>query len=247
MASKALRALGWLGYCVVLGIAFVVAAYVAFSFFVRSGVTQVPELVGLPGEQVEGLLADRGLVPRLTAGGGRYDETVPAGSVARQQPKAGSRVKRGSAVEVSVSLGPERLEVPDLAGRVLASAQATLHANGLALGRTASVYAEGGAPGTVVEQSPVPGARVGSATPVDLYLALEDIAAVYVMPDLVYRQHASVRRFFEARGFRLGNVKFEPYENIPAGIVLRQYPLPGHPLARRDVISLVVASGAVES
>jgi beta-lactam-binding protein with PASTA domain len=67
------------------------------------------------------------------------------------------------------------------------------------------------------------------------------------MPDLVYRDYEQVRRFFEARGFKLGSVKFEPYENVPAGVVLRQFPLPGHPLARRDVISLVVASDSVES
>ncbi len=247
MASKAVRALGWLAYSGVLTIAFGVAAYLSFSFFVRSGVTQVPDLIGRPVGEVDALLADRGLARRAGGEAERYDDAVPAGGIAHQEPKAGSLVKRGSAVEVVVSLGPQLVEVPDLSGRVLASAQVTLSANGLTVGRTASVFSAGGSPGTVVEQSPAPGTRVGSDTAVDLYLALEDVAAVYLMPDLVYREYEPVRRFFEGRGFRLGNVKFEPYENIPAGTVLRQYPLPGHPLARRDVISLVVASGAVES
>ncbi|MGH9465439.1 MAG: PASTA domain-containing protein [Thermoanaerobaculia bacterium] len=247
MASKAVRALGWLVYGGVLAIAFAVAAYLSFSFFVRSGVTQVPELVGRPVQEVDALLADRGLTRRDSAEAARYDDAASAGTIAHQDPKEGSLVKRGSAVEVVVSLGPQLIEVPDLSGRVLASAQVTLDANGLTLGRTASVFAAGGAPGTVVEQAPAPGAQVGGETSVDLYLALDDVAAVYLMPDLVYREYDRVRRFFEARGFRLGNVKFEPYENIPAGTVLRQYPLPGHPLARRDAISLVVASGAVES
>jgi hypothetical protein len=39
-------------------------------------------------------------------------------------------------------------------------------------------------------------------------------------------------------------VKYEPYEGIEAGVVLRQYPLAGHPLRRHDVISLVVAAPA---
>lgn len=247
MASTVVRALGWLAYGGVLAIAFGVAAYLSFSLFVRSGVTQVPDLVGRPAHDVDALLADRGLTRRAGGEGERYDEAVPAGHVARQSPKEGSLVKRGSGVEVVLSLGPQLIEVPDLSGRVLGSAQVTLGANGLALGRTAGVFFAGGAPGTVVEQSPAAGERVGGDTPVDLYLALEDVAAVYLMPDLVYREYDSVRRFFEARGFRLGNVKLEPYENIPAGTVLRQYPLPGHPLARRDAISLVVASGDVES
>jgi hypothetical protein len=62
------------------------------------------------------------------------------------------------------------------------------------------------------------------------------------MPDLVYRRYEPVRRSFERRGFRLGAVKFEPYEGIADGTILRQTPLPGHPLHRLDLISLVVAA-----
>ena len=62
------------------------------------------------------------------------------------------------------------------------------------------------------------------------------------MPDLAYRNLESVRHFFERRGFRLGSIKFEPYEGLSPGVILRQYPLPGHLLARQDVISLVVTT-----
>ena len=52
------------------------------------------------------------------------------------------------------------------------------------------------------------------------------------------------RAFLESRGFRLGNVKVEPYEGVPGGIVLRQFPLPGHPLRGHDAVSLVVSASA---
>ncbi|HXT19989.1 MAG TPA: PASTA domain-containing protein, partial [Thermoanaerobaculia bacterium] len=64
----------------------------------------------------------------------------------------------------------------------------------------------------------------------------------YVMPDLVDRDYRSVRSFLEVHGFRVGSVKFEPYEGVSESLVLRQFPLPGHPLRRGEVISLVVAS-----
>ena len=50
------------------------------------------------------------------------------------------------------------------------------------------------------------------------------------------------RRRFEAAGFRFGAVTFEPYEGISEGTILRQGPLPGHPLRRSDALSLVVAA-----
>jgi beta-lactam-binding protein with PASTA domain len=73
-------------------------------------------------------------------------------------------------------------------------------------------------------------------------ISLGDRSGVFVMPDLVYQDYNRVRSFFESRGFRLGSVKFEAYEGAGDGTILRQFPLAGHPLSRRDAISLVVAT-----
>jgi beta-lactam-binding protein with PASTA domain len=94
----------------------------------------------------------------------------------------------------------------------------------------------------VIEQDPDPNASVPPATGVDLLLAMAVPGERYVMPDLVYRNYDQVRPTFEAHGFKLGNVKFERYEGVAAGVILRQFPLPGHPVSREDGISLVVAT-----
>ena len=96
--------------------------------------------------------------------------------------------------------------------------------------------------GTVVEQAPPVDSLVGRGTAVGVFLSAASRTDTYVMPDLVYRNLEIVRHFFERRGFRLGSIKFEPYEGLSPGIILRQYPLPGHPLGRQDVISLVVTT-----
>jgi serine/threonine-protein kinase len=235
------RALGWVGYLTLLVTLFVVSGYFFFSVFVRSGVTAVPDLRGIIESDAEALALDHGLrVERREEP--RYDESVPAGDVLLQRPGPGSLVKRGSVVEIVVSLGQELVEVPDLRGRALQAAQVTLNAVGLILGGTASVYGTHERPGTVVAQSPPPGAKVGSSTEVVLFLSLEGRAQTYLMPDLTYLRYEAVGRFFESRGFRLGSVKFESYEGVSPGVVLRQFPLPGHPLRKHDVISLVVTT-----
>lgn len=241
MWARLLRFLGYLAYAGAVLLVFIAAGYASFNQFVRSGVTAVPEVVGMTEAQAAAALADAGLELRL-AKDRRFDETIPEGHVIQQDPSDGSVVKQGSSVEAIVSLGQQLVEVPDLAGQALQAAQVTLHAAGLALGRTAGVYSATGVPGTVVDQSPRPGARVGTAQAVDLFLCLEGRAETFVMPDLVYRNFDGVRGFFERRGFRLGSVKFESYEGISPGVVLRQFPPPGHPLRRQDVISLVVAT-----
>ncbi|MCZ6507395.1 MAG: PASTA domain-containing protein [Acidobacteria bacterium] len=242
MRARLLRAGGWLAYTGVLLFLFAAAGYISFSRFVRSGGTEVPDLVGLPFEQLAEAVADYGLDYRSKEGSERYDDAVPFGHVLLQSPPAGSLVKRGARVDVVLSLGSQLMAVPDVRGEALQAAQVTLAAAGLAVGRTARVHTVRAQPGTVFEQFPPPGERVGRASTVDLYLATSSRAGTFLMPDLVYRDYERVRRFFEARDFRLGSVKFEPYESMAPGIVLRQFPLAGHPLRRQDAISLVVVS-----
>ena len=227
-----------------LAVVFVVSAYLSFNLFVRRGATSVPELAGLSAEEAERLLADQGLRYRAADPAGRWSDKVAEGRVLESRPKAGSSVKRGSAVEILVSLGARLARVPELGGKAVSAAELTARAEGLELGETLSVYATGTEPGAVVGQSPAPGTSAPAGSKVDLLIALEAPESAFVMPDLVYRHYEPVRRSFERGGFRFGSVKYEPYEGIADGTILRQSPLPGHPLHRRDVITLVVAQSA---
>ncbi len=242
MKRLLLKTLGWTGYGLLLIALFAGAGYVSFSRFVRSGGTEVPDLVGRAQGEVEAVVAERGLAWRIRPNSGRYDDVIPTDHVLRQTPPAGALVKRGAVVKVELSLGPQLMEVPDVRGEALQAAQVTLAAAGLAVGRTAGVQTPDTRPGLVHEQLPAAGERVGKTSAVDLFLSTSSRNATYLMPDLVYREYEPVRAFFERRGFRIGSVKFEPYESVAAGTVLRQFPLPGHPLRRQDVISLVVVS-----
>jgi beta-lactam-binding protein with PASTA domain len=226
---------------VVLGV-FVLSAYVAFSMFVRRGVTPVPSLVGLDLSEAAELVADHGLILRHREGEDRYAEEIPPDRVLSQQPGAGGLAKRCGVVEVVLSRGRRLVAVPDLAGQTPAAAQFTLSAAGLEMGRSAEVFSTSAAAGTVVAQAPAAGAEVDRGVAVNLYYSADRLVATYVMPDLVDREYRQVRSFLEGNGLRLGSVKFEPYEGISRSVVLRQFPLPGHPLRRDEVISLVVAS-----
>lgn len=241
MLRKVLRVAGFLAYLLLVVLVFGLAAYSAFNLFVRSGATRTPELVGRSIDEARQLLRDQGLELRVEEEG-RYHDRIPVEHVIQQSPGEGSLVKRGSPVVVVPSRGPQRVPVPDLGGQGLQSAQVLLAAAGLGLGRTVEVFDSETAPGLVVAQSPAPGKTVAPGATIDLILAREGSAQAFVMPDLVYREYDAVRSFFERRGFRLGSVKYERYEGIRPGIILRQYPLAGHPLGRQDTIALVVAA-----
>jgi serine/threonine-protein kinase len=242
------KALVYLAYGVVVLLVFTLAAYTSFSLFVRSGVTTVPPVEGLSEADAAARLADQGLRLRNIGGTGsgenqgRYSEKVPAGKILRQNPDARTLVKRGSGVTVVMSLGPQRVEVPEVASQTLPGAQAALSGSGLTVGRILGAYSTSLATGSVVTTDPSPGTTIPPSTPVNVLLALSVPDERYLMPDLVYRDYEGIRPYFEQHGFRFGSVKYERYEGVAAGVILRQFPQPGHPLTKQDDISLVVAT-----
>jgi eukaryotic-like serine/threonine-protein kinase len=236
-----LRALVRLAYLGVVGVLFVGSAYLGFSLFVHRGVTPVPSVVGLDLDAASLRLADQGLRGRHVEGADRFAEAVPAGRVLEQRPGAGSLAKRGGLVRLVLSRGSRVIAVPDLVGSALPAAQVTLAVAGLQVGPQSQVFAE--APiGSVVAQEPVAGTEVGPGTAVRLFLAGEQRRETYVMPDLIDRDYRQVRALLDRHGFRVGSIKFEPYEGVSESLVLRQFPLPGHPVRRGEPISLVVAA-----
>ncbi|MGH3096291.1 MAG: Stk1 family PASTA domain-containing Ser/Thr kinase [Streptosporangiales bacterium] len=115
----------------------------------------VPALAGLTAAAAKGAVEKQGLAFASTQA---YSKTVPEGEIIGQQPGAGSDVKRGSTVTVTVSQGPPIVDVPDVKGQPLGKAKKALKDAGfkvqvkrIPMGR-----------GTVVQQSKTGQARWGT-------------------------------------------------------------------------------------
>ncbi len=246
MPSRVVRGLGLAVYALLLFGVFMLSGYLSFSLFVRSGATRMPDVTGMTRSEAAEVLGDKGLRLVRVVERGRYDEKVAAGHVVRQKPAGGTWVKRGSPTALELSLGPRRVRVPGLTGRSVPEAQAAISGAGLALGHILGTFATAEVqPNLVLEQDPQPDAAAPPASPVDLLVAMPMAGQRYLMPDLVYRHYEQIRPAFESQGFKFGTVRFERYEGVAAGVILRQYPLPGHPVSRDDAVTLVVATADV--
>ena len=127
----------------------------------------VPELTGLTADQAREVVDDVDLDLEITER--RYDDTE-AGTVLTQDPPPGASLTSDESVRVTVSDGPEPVEVPNLREEDLEDAVAALEAAGL----TPEVELSGGFgalfnSGQVYDQDPGPGATVLPGDTVTLF------------------------------------------------------------------------------
>ncbi len=149
------------------------------TYWVSTGVPQatVPDLANLTQAEAELKLADAGLV--VGAVGTETSTTVPAGSVIRQDPPAGEKVDKGSAVSIVVSSGspsptaspsPAGVAVPNVYGMDATAAAAQVSAAGLTVAFKQKA-GTGQPPGTVVGVQPDAGVTVPPGSTVTLVIA----------------------------------------------------------------------------
>ena len=120
--------------------------------------TKVPQVVGRNRADAEQLLTTAGLTPKVTE---VFHDEKPVGEVIAQSVEAGKQVAKRTTVEITVSKGPELVEVPNVEGRRQTDARRILENAGF----VAEFRNFPGRQGrTVIDQDPNPGemARPGS-------------------------------------------------------------------------------------
>jgi len=166
----------------------------------------LPNFVGLQERDVvENRLPELGLRrkpnpnndPQLAA---RFSDE-PAGTIIEQIPPAGEQVPAGSEVAIIISLGPELLSVPDVAGQPFEAASNILQQAGFRVEREntpSTTVAEG----RVISQAPAGGTQLARNQTVTLTVSLGDVVA---FPDIIgvgVLQDAAIQQL-EAAGFRV--------------------------------------------
>ena len=213
-----------------------VVFWLALVHTVHLGTVAVPDLYGMSTEDAEGVVHDLGLSVVLEDEG-VFSASVEAGAIAEQEPLPGFHVKTGSQVTVRLSVGNERVVVPEMRGSSLQSAQRDLELAGLLPGSQSRV--SGQARGDfILASSPAAATAVAPAAEVHLLVNVTPQRELWVMPSLVSRSVDLVRQFSRANNLRLGHVHEVPYPGLPRGTVLRQYPPAGSPLSRSDIITI---------
>ena len=127
----------------------------------------VPDLIGLKSSEARNRLRDLGL--RVTQK--PTESPRPKGTVVRQSPGAGARVREGQTVTLTVSTGPTKVEVPDVVGLDEQAARQELEGAGFEVTVVDEPTENVDEDGVVLAQNPAGGSSRSEGSPVTITVA----------------------------------------------------------------------------
>ncbi|HEV7751453.1 MAG TPA: Stk1 family PASTA domain-containing Ser/Thr kinase [Baekduia sp.] len=159
------------------------------------GTSRIPDLTGQPRSAARQKLSDLGFSVSEER---TPDDTIKQNRVISTRPAAGQELEKGQNVTLVISSGRQQVTVPKVTGLTEDEARSTLEALGFTVSSTQKETADS-APGTVLEQSPAPAAKLAKGGKVTLTVA--KAPAEVDVPDVTGQGRLEATQTLKAAGF----------------------------------------------
>jgi serine/threonine-protein kinase len=199
---------------------------------------QVPTVAGLTAKEATAKLTPLGLT--LDAESTDFSETVKAGDIIKTDPAPGAEVREGAVITAVVSKGPERYEVPKLAGMTVEEATAALEDSSLALGEVKKDWSQTIKKDLVISSSPKSTTPLKKGQTVDLVVSKGP--APVKIPGLVNQSKDAATAALTGANLK---VKYtEDYsKTVAEGNVVSSNPKAGATVPQGSTVTLVISKG----
>jgi beta-lactam-binding protein with PASTA domain len=208
---------------------FFLSAIVFSQVILRGETVTVPDLTGKTVSQARTELAKKDLA--VAQHGSEFNDRWDRGLIIRQDPAPDSRIHVTKVVQVVTSAGSQNVRVPDLENKSLDAVLTILQSSGLSKGKMTQIHTRRFPAGRIIERS----AQVG------LLLSQGAREEQYVMPDLIGRRADAVIARLKDLDFKVADIHYVYYPGLMSGIVIKQSPLNGYRIQKRNLITLEVS------
>ena len=174
----------------------------------------------------------------------KYDDRQPKGHVIAQYPEPGTLVKPGKQVLLTISMGMQKVSVPDLVGKSLREVDVALMNSQLVLGNSAYVFSDKISPDRIVGQSPLSSEEYGVNKNVDLLISLGKKTETLPLPNLTGTNLDEAKTKLKAWGLNVGRIYSKTDPNKAKYQVISTSPAPYSYLRKGEVVNILVSSGS---
>ncbi|MCX7994190.1 MAG: PASTA domain-containing protein [candidate division WOR-3 bacterium] len=194
----------------------------------------VPNVCNMPLDSATAVLKRAGLQSVVVER--RYDQIIEEGRVITQEPLPDTKVKKGRIVNLSVSLGAEKVAIPVLTGLELARARQIIERLGLVLEDIDSVYSDSLGEGKVIQTIPEPETEVKKGDGIKIIMSKGILLKI---PNLIGLKLDSARVLIKNIGLNIGMIT-EVEGTGEKGTIIVQNPQPDQLANKGDTINLMV-------
>lgn len=227
----------------VLLVVAMVSALTAMRFAIHGREVAVPDLVGKTPPEARRIAEATGFEMEVERQ--YYSATVPEGRVLSQLPPAGTQIRRGWRIRVAQSLGPQRVQIPNVLGETDRAAEINIRRRGLDVGAVAQIPMPGTPPDQVLAQSPPPNASGISTPKISLLTAGASTPQAFVMPSFIGQPLSSATASLQSAGLRVGQVMVAAPTNPVAPASPTAPPTPATPPTQLSPASIIVSQNPV--
>ncbi|MFI9241310.1 Stk1 family PASTA domain-containing Ser/Thr kinase [Streptomyces sp. NPDC053086] len=208
-------------------------------WYINSGqFTKVPPLLAKTETQARERLRTAGLdVGQVKRA---YSDTVERGTVIGSDPAPGARIRDHDSVTLTVSLGPETVNVPNVEGQPLTKARARLKADGLEPGMVTREFSDDVAKGSVVRTTPDAGTNRHAGSAIALVVSKGSPIDV---PDVTGDDLDSAKEELTDAGLKVRIAAGRVNSEYDKGKVAAQSPDDGRQAAEGDTVTLTLSKG----
>ncbi|MET8111542.1 Stk1 family PASTA domain-containing Ser/Thr kinase [Streptomyces prasinus] len=193
-----------------------------------------PNFVGLTKDAANEQATNVDLVLEFTE---KPCEKQVKGNICDQDPKPDTDVKKGSTVDLVVSTGAPKVEVPDVKGLSFADAEKSLKEKGFETEKKSQESSD--TPDTVLSQDPAGGTTREKGTTITLTVARE--ASQVTVPNLLGSTPDAAKTLLESKGLVLGAQTEEESTAQAEGTVFEQSLSPGTDVDRGSTVTIKIA------
>lgn len=223
-------------WAVIVIIALLFAANVSLSLITQHGKELiVPDFTNMTASEAAMVAAENSMRTEITDS--VYVRRMARGAVYRQNPSAGSMVKKGRRIMLTInSVQPKKVAMPNLEGLSMRQARAELSSRGLMLGKL--IYVEDIATNNVMRQlrsnrEIAPGTMIASGTTIDLVLGLNPEQDKTFIPTVTGMRYLHALDVIHNNSLNVGGLVFDAsvqtYDDSLAAVVYKQEPDPNEP------------------
>jgi serine/threonine-protein kinase len=228
---------------VLAGILVLVGAVLIGKYAIGGGVgndnVPVPNFVGLTKQEATSQATNADLEVAFTE---KPCEDQAKGKVCSQDQKPSTQVKKDSTVNLVVSTGAPKVDVPDVEGMAFSEAEAALKEKGFEVEKESKESTE--TPDTVLSQDPAGGQKREKGSTVTLTVARE--TSQVTVPSLLGLSPADAEKRLSEKGLVLGTQTQEESTAQAEGTIFEQNFAPGTDVDRGSTVNVKIAKAPAE-